>query len=322
MSSILPRLRKLRLRLGWPQLLGVAVSVVFVSAALFVLVRDGADLWAASLHLHPGWLLLSFIVECSGLFLAVPVWRQILGRFNGRLSYVQDFRIYCYSMLGIAIPGRLWSVAGRAALYKREEVGGLTVAIASLVEMLVTGLAALAVFGLASVISSQTNLWQNPTIALLSTVLAIVFIQPRFFNRLINWLLGRFSEYEATAVKLSYKDLVIWFLAEMLVVTIGGTAVYILLTSLTPVSLSILPAIIAAWALAIVAGSLFFWIPGPIIRDGMFTLVLTKALPLSTAILFVILVRVWTIASILLLSALVWLIMGKLPLRLAKYHLK
>jgi hypothetical protein len=306
--------------LRWPQLIGIVISFLFVGAAIFVLIRDGVNLKAASFRLHPGWLLLSFIVECSGLLFAVPVWRQIMGRFNSRLSYYKDFRIYCYSMLGVAIPGRLWSVAGRAALYKRESISGMTVAVASFVELLVTGLAAFVLFGLTTAVSPATDLWQNPTVALLSTLFAIILIQPPLFNRLIAWLLSRSSQNNETAVKLNYKDLAVWLGAETVVIMIGGTAVYILLYSLTPVPITLLPSIISAWAMAIVVGTLFFWVPGPVIRDGMMTLVLTQVLPTATAVLFVLLVRVWTIASILLLAALIWLIPHNSPPNSAKYY--
>ncbi|MCB8946111.1 MAG: flippase-like domain-containing protein [Ardenticatenaceae bacterium] len=300
------------------QWLGVAVSLLFVAAAVFVLIRDSASLLSASFRLHGGWLFLSFVVECTGLIVAVPVWRQILGRLNGRLSLSKDFRIYCYSMLGVAIPGRLWSVAGRAALYKREGVSGLTVAVASFIELLVFGLAGLVVFGVATAVSPPTNLWQKPMLALVITLLAVVLIQPPLFNRLITWLLRRVRS--ETDIALSYHDLAIWLVGEVVVVVIGGTAVYILLYSLSPVSLTLLPAIITAWASATIAGSLFFWIPGPVIRDGMMTLVLTQVLPSATAVLFVILVRIWTIASILLLVALIWLISPHLLPKSAKYH--
>jgi hypothetical protein len=243
-----------------------------------------------------------------------------MGRFNSRLSYYKDFRIYCYSMLGVAIPGRLWSVAGRAALYKRESISGMTVAVASFVELLVTGLAAFVLFGLTTAVSPATDLWQNPTVALLSTLFAIILIQPPLFNRLIAWLLSRSSQNNETAVKLNYKDLAVWLGAETVVIMIGGTAVYILLYSLTPVPITLLPSIISAWAMAIVVGTLFFWVPGPVIRDGMMTLVLTQVLPTATAVLFVLLVRVWTIASILLLAALIWLIPHNSPPNSAKYY--
>ena len=295
-------------KIRWPQLAGIGVSLLFLVAAVWILLREGQHLLNYSFRLHAGWLGLSFVVECSGLLLAVPVWRQIMERFNGRLPYRDHFRIYCYSMLGIAVPGRLWSVVGRAALYKREGISGVAVALASLTELILTGLAGLVVFGVTTAVSPPTELWQRPILALIGSLLAVIFIQPPLFNRLINRLLHRFpATKDAPAIVMAYKDLIIWLGLECLVLGIGGTAVYLLLYSLAPTSIDILPTIIGAWAVATIAGSLFFWVPGPVIRDGLMTLVLAQVLPSATAVIFVILVRLWTIASILVLACLVWL---------------
>jgi len=61
-------------------------------------------------------------------------------------------------------------------------------------------------------------------------------------------------------------------------------------------------------------GNLFFWIPATsIIRDGAMTFILMQFLPASVAILFVLLVRVWTIGSILMVTALAWLLLRRSP---------
>jgi hypothetical protein len=289
----------------------IATGLVVLIIAV-VLINDSRRLLTHSFRLDLFMVLLSFIIECSGLVLAVPVWRGILARFGSQLSYREDLRIYCYSMLGVAIPGGIWPVIGRAALYERQGVASVRVATASVVEFILIGLAGLIVYGLAAGLLRTENIWQRPGMALATAILGLVLVQPPLFNRIIGWLLRRSRRTDEPPVSLRYTDLGRWLVLEGFVVVIGGVAVYVLLGSLVEAPPGVLLPVVQAWAAAAVAGNLFFWIPGtPVIRDGAMTLILAQALPASMAILFVLLVRVWTIISILMLAALIWLFLGR-----------
>lgn len=116
----------------------------------------------------------------------------------------------------------------------------------------------------------------------------------------------------------NFKDLVIWVSVEIIILLIGGMAMFVLLASLTDVSLSMLIPVIASWAVAVAVGNLFFWLPGtPVLRDGAMILALTPSLILPVAVAFVLLVRLWSLASLLLLAGLVWVTLD-LPTRLRK----
>jgi hypothetical protein len=121
----MPLARRLRVPIS------LAIMGVFFLAALFVLAKDSRRLLDYSFRLDPLLALLAFVVQSIGLMLAVAVWRRILHRFGGGLSYRDDLRIYCYSMVGVALPGSVWPMIGRAALYSRQRVSGLRVAAAS-----------------------------------------------------------------------------------------------------------------------------------------------------------------------------------------------
>ncbi|NOR82069.1 MAG: hypothetical protein GQ526_01085 [Ardenticatenales bacterium] len=302
-------IRRLRLPLG------LALVGVFSLVALVVLINDSRRLLDYSFHLDPLLVLLSFVIECSGLALAVPVWRQILARLGSRSSYRNDLRIYCYSMLGVILPGGFWPMVGRAALYERQGISGLRVAAASIVEFVVVGLAGLLVYSLATLLDPTESVWQRPVLALAITVAALALIHPPVFNRIIRWLLQRSRRAVEPPVTLRYAELGRWVALEGLVLGIGGTAVYVLLRSLAAVPPSLFVPVVGAWAAAAVAGNLFFWMPGtPVVRDGAMALVLTQSLPLSTSILFVLLIRVWTIFSILAVAVLARLLLAR-PLR-------
>lgn len=294
-------------RLIGPIVIGFVLIVAFI-----VLIKDSQRLLTFSFHLDPLLVLLSFVVECSGLVLVVPVWHQILVRFGSRLSYRDDLRIYCYSMLGNTIPGGVWSLVSRAALYERQGVTSMRVAVASVVESVLIGLAGLVVYGLTAVLVSPENIWQQPGIALAITAFVVVWIQPPVFNWLIGWLLSRLRQADEPVISLRYADLGCWLALESLVVVIGGIAVYVLLHGFATVPAGMFFFVINAWAVAAVAGNLFFWIPGKlIVRDSAMAFILMQSLPASVAVVFVLLIRVWTIVSILIVAGLAWLFLGR-----------
>lgn len=304
MNQLTQRFRQLR----WPTLLGGALVLVFFVAAGVVFWRDGRALSEQIDQVDYRLLLLSFLIEVVGWLLAVPVWQQIVARFDGRVPLRDHFRIYAYSMLGIAVPGRLWGLVGRTVLYERKGIASFQIAVASVIEYLLIGLSGLLVFGLTTSFSGVENLWQRPIVAVISIAAALLLVQPFLFNRMALWVLRRSQQVEALPKPTRYRDLALWLLVESIVIVIGGTAVYVLFTSLYTPSPQLYLLTITAWAAAAVAGNLFFWIPGPVLRDGLMIALLASALPDSLALLLVLIVRVWTIGSILILVGLVWLI--------------
>lgn len=294
------------------RLAGLLVTVLALIVAVAVFIKDGRRLLTHSFHLDPLLVMLSFAVECTGLPLAVLVWRRILARFGNHLSYRDDFRIYCYSMLGVAIPGGFWPLVSRSVLYERRGVSGICVAAASMVESVLVGLAGLMVYSLVATLIPFESIWLRPSVALAIAALAFVLVQPPVFNRVIGWLLSRLYPNSGPAVSLRYADLGGWLVLEAILVVIGGSAVYLLLRGLTTVPAGLFVPVVSAWAAAVIAGNLLFWIPATsIIRDGAMTLILMQLLPASVVILFVLLVRVWTIASVVIVAVLAWLLLRR-----------
>jgi hypothetical protein len=98
----------------------------------------------------------------------------------------------------------------------------------------------------------------------------------------------------------------VWIGLEALVTVIGRVA-YVLLGFATVPGWMVIQ-IIEVWAIAVVAGNLFFWLPGTsILRDGIFIIALTQVMSLPTAIVFTLLARLWTIVSLLILATFVWI---------------
>ena len=298
---------------------GFLLVLLMAGFIVFLLVRDGGKLLEQQIHFKPALLGLSFIIECSGLLVAIPVWRNILASYGVRQSPRDDVRIYAYSALALALPGGIWSIVSRSTFYQRLGERSVSVATASLIETMVIGVAAAGLYSVTTILRPDISLWKNPGIGILFFALILLLLHPNIFNRLINWVLRRANRKEIyPEAGFGFRQTVTWIGLEVVVLTIGGLAVFTLLASITNVSRGMLILMVAVWAAGSAAGNFFFWLPGtPVLRDGTMILALTPGLTLPVAVAFVLLVRLWSLASLLLLAGLVWVTLD-LPTRLRK----
>jgi len=302
-------------RAKWLRLIRVLGSFVLPAAvltAIWVIVRTSpASL--STVHLNLPLVLLSFAVECSGLLIAIPIWHKILAAFGVRQRLADDVRIYCYSALGLILPGGIWSIVSRSTLYQRIGANGLRVATASVVETLLIGVAAVLLYVIVGLFQPGLVLFRQPVVAYLLAAGSLILVYPGVFNRLSRWAIRRLGRgTELVAVNFGMGELWTWIASEVIVTFIGGLAVYVLIKSLGDVTNSLVLPVLAAWAAASAASNLLFWVPGtPLIRDGAMVAALTLVMPLPIAIIFVGLQRIWTIMSLLLLAAIVWLVLDR-----------
>ena len=303
-------------RRGWTKAASLGLITVAVAAAVTILIREGAKLPLRSLRLNPAWLALSFLAVCIGILLAVLVWHRVLASFDVHQPFSSSLRIYCYSAVGVVLPGSIWPMAGRSLLAQRSGTSGVRVATASVIESFVIGVAAMIVYAGCVMLQPGVNLWTRPWVAIVFTLLALILIYPPVFNRLSTWVLQRSKRVaEPITINVHLRELVGWVLVEIVMVGIGGVALFLLLSSLVPVPVQTLLPLVIAWAASSAVGNLFFWLPATsLLRDGALILALTPPLPVSLAILFALLARVWSIASLLLIAGLIWLWMDS-PIR-------
>ncbi|OQY42392.1 MAG: hypothetical protein B6242_16265 [Anaerolineaceae bacterium 4572_78] len=295
---------------NWKHFAASLFLILGIMATIAVLIFDGKRLLEYSFHLNPSLVVFSIIIGFSGLIFIVPAWHLILARLGKSISYWDDLRIYCYSFIGYAIPGGIWSFVGRAALYEREGVSAVQVTVAGVIEMMLIGVAGLIVYGGTLFFHESEQLWQRPEIAIGIAIIALIIIQPPIFNYICQFILQRFKQTTEYTISLSYTDLAIILSLEIVVIIIGGTAIYFLLKSFVATTSDLYITMVRVWAVGVAAGHLLFWFPGkPILRDGAIVLTLSQAITPSLALIFVIIVRLWTIVSAIIAFAIAWLIL-------------
>ncbi len=282
-----------------------------LAAAAYFLARQDIRTYLSSLHLRWTMLVLSFLIASGGLLLAVWVWQQMLNALGGsKHTFGVHVRMYCYSALGDLLPGGIWKIVSRSTLYQQTQGGGLlTTATASVSETLIIGAASMTLYALGSLLSPDTRLLKSPVLAAGITCLSITLIHPRVLGWLTKWIQQRW-QHITLPVRITYSvpQLLQWLILEMTVVGIGGIALFALLSSVTDAPVSLVIPMLISWAAASAAGNLFFWMPGsPILRDGALVLILTRHIAPPIALGFVVLVRLWSLGSLLLLAGIAWI---------------
>ena len=293
------------------RVVGLAWIVLAVGAVIWVLARGSAELLKQPIRLQIPLVFLSFLVANCGLVITIAVWRQILACHDVRQSLRDDWRIYCYSALGVALPGGIWRIVGRIASYQHLGADSLRVATASVVEAFVTGIAAMSVYAVSVIVRPDISLWKRPEISYVFLLLTLFFLHPRIFSRASAWILKRSrGNGGSTVIDIGARELAIWIGLDALVVIIGGIALFILLNSLIVVPSSVLIQVIAGWSAAAAVGNLFFWVPGTfLLSDGSLILALSSSVPVSVAVLFTLLARVWSLGTLLIVAGLSWLVL-------------
>lgn len=292
-------------------MVSLAWLVLAVSAVVWVLASGTAELLKQPIRLKIPLVFLSFLVANCGLVITVVVWRQILACHDVRQSLRDDWRIYCYSALGVALPGGIWRIVGRVASYQRLGVDSLRVATASVVEAFVTGIAAMAIYAVSLIVRPDISLWKRPEISCVFLLLVLFFLHPRVFSRASAWILKRSRGAGGPVViDIRARQLASWIGLDALVVFIGGIALFILLNSIIVVPNGVFIQLIAGWSAAVAVGNLFFWVPGTfVLSDGSLVLALSSSVPIPVAVLFALLVRIWSLASLLIVAGFSWLLL-------------
>jgi hypothetical protein len=282
-----------RLWVGLQWLLGLVV--------VFFVVRSVASNWGqiqsseARVHLDAGALAAAAgIVLCSYAAL-ISAWRAVLAGWGERLRYPMAARVWCVSNLARYVPGKVWQIAGMAALAQRAGVSPWAAAgsavIVQLVSIatgaLITGLAApqwkehpllLAGCGIVAGAAAAILAWGKGT---------------RVLSRWIGGMLGRqldLAPVGKEALLLAAAVTTLAWLAQ-------GLALYLCaLGLLGRTALTIWPAV-GIFTGGYLAGLIAVFTPGGLgVREGVLLLWLTPPLGLKGAI-------VVSVGSRLLLTA-------------------
>lgn len=294
--DIAPRIvRWLRLPQQLPRpvrlLIGLALFALVNGLIIYYLLRDWRTLSLNDIRLN-GWMLAAcFAVQSVGILLGMYVWTLMLQQLGYRIGMRQHFKNYMLSNLARYIPGFVWGIVGRAYLYERDGGAKLDISLASVLEMVIFGMAGAIVALAALALPGSRGEGFSPLLLLGLVALCGVLAHPRVSGAVSRRLQARYPERQ---INLHWYHLPLWTLLNVVTVALGSWTLYWFCQALYPDTGNILVPAVQGWALTVVSGSLLFWMPIEVgISSGVLVLLLATAMPLPHALMTMVAWRVW-----------------------------
>ena len=263
-------MRRLWLAVQWALVVAVAYFVTRSMAHNWTEIRNSGSV----IHLDVGALAAAAGIVLATYALLIGAWRAVLLGWGERLGYPTAARIWCLSNLARYVPGRVWQIAGMAALSQKAGITPWAAAGSAIIVQLlatgalVTGLAApqsehpawVAAAGLVALLAALTLTWDRMT-SLVSRWLSAALGRPFELRPVgkgalllaaavttLAWLAYGLALYLCTAALLGRAALDVWTAIGVFT----GSYVLGLIAVLTP------------GGLGVREGALLFWLTGPL----------------------------------------------------------
>ena len=275
------------------------LSSLVVALILFFLIRVLYKNWlqVSSFDFAFTWssLAVSFLMLFGFFFLRVYIWRVMLGNMGVSIKFLRCIKISFLGSMGKYLPGKVWMVLGKVYLSGQEGIAKPT-ALASVVLEVVLELTASIVFFLLflSTSTKQQVLSEN-LIYILSLVMVagLLFLHPRLFYTITNWVLRRMKQ-ETINASIGYRGMLHLFALYCVLVLVQGVAFYFFVNAICYVSPRAIFGLSASVAIAGAVGTLSVFTPSGLgVREGVLALLLANYVVTPVAVLLSLLARLW-----------------------------
>jgi len=242
------------------------------------------------------WKLITGIFLISLLyFLQSSGWYLITKKFNADIGFAKSFTYWIYSQLGKYIPGKIWIPVSRSYFYEKEGISLKRTTFLFLLETVFSATSACIISLLFLILYKSEVLERYLFLFLVFVVAFCVFLHPKIFFMVINFLLRLLKKNKLEGVSFTYfyvlKVLFIYFLAWGLL----GIGFYFIASSVFSIGIEYVPLFIAALSFSFVIGYLAVFAPAGLgVREGMLILVLSSVLPVAVSTAISVLIRVFT----------------------------
>jgi uncharacterized membrane protein YbhN (UPF0104 family) len=266
----------------------IALTLVAVASMVALLYANWDTLRAFEWHIRPFPLVLSFLAYSLALAFAILAWGGIMSNLGTSVPWREHIRVYCVSNLARRLPGVLWHVVGRIALYDHAKAGPAAVSVGSALELVLMALSGIALAVMTWPTMAAERL--HPAWIVGGLVLGLTLIHPRVLHIPLQWVQA--PKEADLGPRLQYRQVFGWLLLYGGSWLAGGMVVYALIAAIYPVSLAQLPQIIGAWSLSGMVSVVAVFLPvGLGLRELALGLLLSTFLPDGLGILVAVIIR-------------------------------
>jgi glycosyltransferase 2 family protein len=265
-----------------------------IGIALWTVARDWSNLVSYQWHFDWVYLALSSVAYIGALALAMLAWGGVMHALSARLTWKQHSRFYIYSWMARRLPTAAPFVASRVMLYEQAGVARRLTLSGMLWEQILQlasgGVLVILMFPFTPLLRDSIPLLPVVLVALVSVFLAL---RPATLTHMINWLLRRWGKEPLTNF-LGLPTTLTVFALHTLLWLIGSLILFLMVRSIYVLDWSLLPVVVQVWVVTGLVGALSFLIPvGLGLSDVSMAVLLALVVPLSVALIIVLLIRVW-----------------------------
>jgi len=285
----------------WQWAAGVLIGIAIYSYIGLRLWRDWSKFDLSVLQFRYEFLGLSWLAHSAGTLLAIWTWMLLLRQLGRPVPFTRHLKVYTAANLARRLPGFVWWLVGRAYMYDHDGVDKRETVAASVLETVLIATAACTVVAISMAFPGLGTTFVSPFILIVLLVGFACLLHPRFIQ-----MVWRRLHISDTMPRLSWRKILQVFGCEMLVVLLGGVALFLMLAAIYPVRSGGLAGAITGWALTIVASSVFFWLPFDLgFSSGVLTVAISMFVPAPVALVTVVTWRLWVGVC-----ELVWSVLG------------
>jgi hypothetical protein len=275
------------------RVLGYGIAALLFGVIAYSLFKSWRQIDLSSFSLDARYLFASLVPHAIGMALAALGWGLIIRRLDSGSRLLESAKIYYYTNVPKNLPGTVWYIFGRVYLHERKGLPKTIATVAVVLETVVILLASALVYMVCLILQPGSAVVDWSYILLLFLAGATL-LHPTVFNRVVNYVIHRLGQPGLAGVRLRFQDIGSWLVLYVVVIGIGGGALFLLVNAVYPAPVGTFLLITRAWAISVILSSLVFWLPGHLgIRDGILVVALNSFLPISTALVIALLWRVW-----------------------------
>jgi uncharacterized membrane protein YbhN (UPF0104 family) len=224
-------------------------------------------------------------------------WKVLLSGLDEHISLFDSVSVLAVSQVGKYVPGKLWFAAGRMYLAKRHGVSEAKTAVSAAMEIALSLLGAVILFGLAVLLVPSSIIPSRVYLTFLLVPVCVLAVYPPILNRVTSFILRRLRQ-PVFEIRMTFRQLLGILGLYTLMWVVQGLGCYLLIRCFYPVGLSRLPMVVGAFALSWILGFVVLVSPAGLgVREGIFTFALRLVMPEPVAIIAALLSRIWITGS-------------------------
>lgn len=239
----------------------LAVAVVMVFWAAYVW-HNWESFASISWEVNPEYSFAAFALYVGFYLVMGTGWVLTLRGMAANVSFVAAFRVWIVSMPARYLPGTGWHIAGRAYMGSGIGIGIKDLLVSTYVEHALAVISGGLVFVISAILSGIVLEQVNWYLTILIPA-GIALTHSRVLQTLLN-LASRVLKKDSIELGLGFSRvlaLLVWFAFSHV---LSGVSLFLVLASISPTPLRLLPSIVGASALAWVIGLLSILTPGGI----------------------------------------------------------